>query len=269
MEKTINPSVSVPKALRHHLHGLTPISLKEMNSVKLLNRIDRKFIIPINFISDFIQQLRNQYYILEIDGRRLSNYGTTYYDTPDLRFYQDHHNGLANRIKVRCREYVESKLRFFEIKVKSSGKRTNKFRLKLDQDKPLEIDESHYQKIRSHYKYPVNFLTPTIINTYRRITLVNKAKTERCTIDLNIAFKSPEIPDKNIEANGFAIIELKQSSANRNSPVVSILQDRGFRSKSISKYVLGIMLAYPEVKRNAFKPLLLTLNKISKEEVFI
>lgn len=267
MASIINATVRMPEAWDHPLKGFEPISLSEMNNVKLLNRVDSKFIIPIKELPGIMRRLRDRYYILEIDGRQLSNYCTTYYDTPDLQFYQDHHNGLANRVKIRCREYIESRLRFFEIKIKSNGQRTSKFRVKLTHDEPFEINETHYKQIRKHYKYPVESLSPTIINTYKRITLVNKAKTERCTIDLDIAFRDPGAPHKKVETGGFVIIELKQSSVNMMSPVASLLRDKGIHPGSISKYILGIMLTRPQIKSNAFKPLMLTLNKISQGKI--
>ena len=45
------------------------------------------------------------------------------------------------------------------------------------------------------------------------------------------------------------------------------MKEFSVREKSISKYCLGIVSLYPEVKQNNFKPILLTLNKISHEQI--
>ena len=96
--------------------------------MKLLNRVDRKYIIPVSSLPAIIRLLNNnQYSILEIDGHRAFSYLTTYFDTTDYQFYKDHHNRLSGRMKVRTRTYKENNLHFFEIKMKSNI-RTNKLR---------------------------------------------------------------------------------------------------------------------------------------------
>jgi hypothetical protein len=40
------------------------------------------------------------------------------------------------------------------------------------------------------------------------------------------------------------------------------MRQEGYRPTRFSKYCIGIALAYPDIKRNAFKPLLLDLQKL-------
>lgn len=132
------------------LERLNPISLKELDSVKLLNRVDRKYIIPVDTLPHVIQLLvKNQYSILEIDGHKSFRYLTTYFDTTDYRFYKDHHNHLTSRIKVRTRTYKENNLHFFEIKMKSNA-RTNKLRERLS-EQTGDLTEIQKEKIISIY----------------------------------------------------------------------------------------------------------------------
>ena len=95
-----------------------PISLDEMNSVALMKRTDTKFVININYLPVVLNTLLKTYQILEIEGRRIMNYSSLYFDTEDFKFYLDHHNGRVNRTKIRQRKYVDSDLTFLEIKKK-------------------------------------------------------------------------------------------------------------------------------------------------------
>lgn len=236
------------------------IGLHQMDQVQLLNRIDRKYVLPLCRLPEVLEQLAPHYFALEIEGHRAFNYHTTYYDTEDYQFYKDHHNGLVNRVKVRCREYRESKLTFFEIKRKSKGYRTDKYR-QLIQGTSFEMDEGCYEKIREQYvKYPFDKLKVALFNRFSRITLVNKQLTERCTIDFGLYFASAE-NDREIAVDDIAIIEVKQSKA-FISPVVQLLRQMRFYPSSISKYVLGLILTHDQIKQNAFKSLLHKIDKI-------
>jgi hypothetical protein len=98
------------------LHLFEGISLSEMDSVKLMNRTDTKFVFKRTLLSDLLVELKSKYRVLSIEGHLISSYKTLYFDTKDFRLYQDHHNKKGIRFKVWIRNYVESKLFFLEIK---------------------------------------------------------------------------------------------------------------------------------------------------------
>ena len=102
------------------LSGFASISLEEMNGVSLLKRVDTKFLTSSSELSKLLPFLYSDYQILEIDGNRLMNYSTLYFDTKDLRCYMEHHNGKAKRHKIRIRRYVESDICFLEVKEKQN-----------------------------------------------------------------------------------------------------------------------------------------------------
>jgi hypothetical protein len=245
------------------LLNLEPISLSALDSVKLLNRVDRKYIIPVAGLPGIIHLLnKNQYSILEINGCRAFSYLTTYFDTSDYRFYKDHHNRLPSRIKVRTRTYKESGLHFFEVKMKSNL-RTDKYREKLNKESS-DLTDLQSEKIRTLYPKDLErALIPALLNSYTRITLVNKTKTERCTIDVNLAFKDPESPEKEIGVNDIAIIEVKQSKTSVLHGIIASLRAMRVYPSSVSKYVYGLILTHPEIKHNSFKPLINKINRIS------
>lgn len=257
--------------IRQLLCSLEPISLTEMDGVKLLDRMDTKYVIPMNCLPKVFQHLKNNYSVLEIEGRRAFSYLTTYFDTEDYQFYYDHHNRLAGRIKARSRSYIESDLHFFEIKVKNNY-RTKKYREQLNKEHETLTDNqrkkigSLYTKIRPFYHKDLTYtLAPTLMNTYTRITLVNKGKTERCTIDLDLTFKSPDAHETEMALEDIAIVELKQSKSLTTQGIASALRKMHVHPTSISKYILGLIHIHPEIKHNSFKPLLLNLKKLAHQ----
>ena len=74
------------------LHHFKDISLSEMDSVKLMNRTDTKFVFKRALLSDLLVELKSKYQVLNIEGHLISYYKTLYFDTKDFRLYQDHHN---------------------------------------------------------------------------------------------------------------------------------------------------------------------------------
>ena len=107
-----------------------PISLQEMDDVKLLDRTDTKFAFHDKELPGILEKLRSDYFVLEVQGKRSTQYETLYFDTEDFDFYLRHHNQKLNRYKARFRKYVESNLVFFEVKFKSNRNRTIKDRIK-------------------------------------------------------------------------------------------------------------------------------------------
>ena len=255
------------ESVQKHLSNLSPISLTGLDTVKLLNRVDRKYIIPVTSLSQIIQLLKNnQYSVLEINGCRAFSYLTTYYDNDAYAFFHDHHNRLSNRIKVRTRSYLESNLHFFEVKVKTKL-RTNKYREVLHASS-TQLSDAQSNKIREFYpRQLTGRLDTTLINTYNRITLVNKDKTERGTIDVNLTFTNPASLHEEICVNDIAIIEVKQSKTSVLNGIIAALRTMRIPPSSISKYVLGLILTRPEIKHNAFKPLLHKINKIKTQQL--
>src|SRR5687767_7859268 len=107
-----------------------PISLDEMDGVKLMDRTDTKFLFKAEQLPAFLEQLATSYRVLEINDRRICRYETLYFDTADFQLYLCHQNGKLNRYKVRFRRYVESDVSYFEVKLKNNKGRTIKTRVK-------------------------------------------------------------------------------------------------------------------------------------------
>jgi hypothetical protein len=244
--------------IKKHLELFEPIGLQDMDSVKLMNRTDTKFLFHISRFPLILKDLQKEYMILEISGKRICNYQTLYYDTDNLDLYMKHHNGRLNRYKVRCRKYVESNINFFEIKFKNNKSRTIKKRIKLENIEEILSSEAA-AFLRKTSNIDANQLKPVCWINYSRITLVNKNFQERLTLDVNLEMKAGE-NQKHFET--LVIAELKQDKTKEKSPFIKVMQNYRIKRNSISKYCYGITQLFPTVKQNRFKPKLLTLNKI-------
>ena len=106
-----------------------PITLNDMDEVKLMSRTDTKFVFQLSKLPKLLLQLQPFYNVLTINSKVIHNYKSLYYDTEERKFYIDHHNSRINRNKIRFREYVDSGLTFLEVKLKNNKGRTIKKRM--------------------------------------------------------------------------------------------------------------------------------------------
>lgn len=249
-----------------------PISLKKIDAVKLQKRIDVKYVIPIRFLSEILDQIKDSYHVLEVDSKRFNSYKTIYFDTPDFRFFKDHHNKLTRRIKVRKRTYLESDLHFFEIKRKRNDQ-TNKYRETLEKvDESLTSEQrrkakEYYSQFKSYIPEDLDTsLITSLINTYTRVTLVKNDKTERCTIDFNLTFIDPKNPKQEHQIGDLVIIEVKRGRATATTGISSVLRSLDFMPQGFSKYINGMIQVYPDIKHNNFKPMLLYVKKMLQRQ---
>ncbi|MDR2411127.1 MAG: VTC domain-containing protein [Candidatus Peribacteria bacterium] len=101
------------------LKGFKTITLNNLNATaSFLKRIENKYLLDSKDFISIIKDLRKNFDILEIEGKKVFTYDNVYMDTDDYLFYDQHQNKLNSRIKVRTRLYVDSNLAFFELKHK-------------------------------------------------------------------------------------------------------------------------------------------------------
>jgi hypothetical protein len=235
-----------------------PISLLEMDGVALMDRADTKFLLPKNKVADLLTNVLNDYKVLEVKNDRVMTYNSLYYDTPENDFYKWHHNGKVNRLKIRIRNYVESNIHFLEVKRKDGKGKTKKRRIGV-LGFENKLNENSNEFIQNTTKSTFK-LSPTLENSFNRITLVSQVLKERVTIDFNLGFRN-NTKSKNFER--LAIIEIKQERVNRSSPVFLALRKQQIQPNSISKYCLGMISLYENIKYNSFKQKLLKIEKIT------
>lgn len=230
------------------INQFTPISLEEMNSVKLLDRMDKKFTFPITQLVDVLEMAKRDYKVLMISGKRYAEYETRYFDTPEYEMYTKHHNRNLNRHKVRIRTYLDSDLEFFEVKFKTNKGRTIKKRVVRNVG-DYSIEQEAKTLLEKRTPYENNELQEAIRVYYNRITLVNNNLKERITIDLDLHY---ELGDKTKSFANMVIAEVKQDKSEQ-SHFIDIMRKLRIKDISISKYCLGVASLAPGVKINNFK----------------
>ncbi len=233
------------------LQEFESIGLKQLNGAELMDRREEKYVIPASMVWPMLQQLREDYFLLEIQGKRIFRYVSQYYDTADLHLFHEHRKGRLNRYKIRKRQYVDSGVAFFEVKFKDNHGRTQKSRIKTGFPKNTHLQEDEDLFLQQVSPYPASILNPTVLIAYNRITLVNKKRPERVTIDLNLCAAN-EAVSQNFE--NLAVIEIKQEKL-KKSPAKQVLKQLGLRPGTLSKYCLGIISLDEAVKHNRLKPL--------------
>ena len=241
------------------LEQLPSITLAEMKDIRLMNRIDKKYLATISQLEQLLVMAQGKYMVQEIEGKRYSRYHTIYLDTPDEEMYTIHHNGRLVRQKVRIRTYLDSGDTFLEVKNKNNHGRTKKKRITVKGLHTLHEDDGDLL-LAKHSKYLLADLVPKVENRFERITLVNMDKTERLTIDCHVKFHHLET-DIHDTFDRLVIIELKRDG-NVYSPVKKILRDLRIKPSGFSKYCMGSALTKPSIKRNRFKPRFVKINKL-------
>lgn len=247
---------------------IPPISLEEMDSVKLLNRIDSKYLTNESTLAEILDDARAAgYRALEISGSKITPYTSVYYDTPQLKTFLDHHNKRLTRQKVRTRVYVNSGETFLEIKRKNNHGRTKKKRIAIESGELLDFsrnaDATAY--LAKHSVFTAEQLSVVLSTEFWRITLVNPARTERLTIDSCLNFENY----RNGHRAGLkdaVIIELKQDGR-ADSQMKGILLDHRVKPVRVSKYCVAVTLTDSAVKHNRFKAKIRAIEKTINSKI--
>lgn len=227
-----------------------PIDLKAFKSIDFLSikpqllfteRRDTKFLLHRNDLPGIINTLENDYLLVTHHGKQSQVYSTVYYDSTDLKFYLAHHNGHGNRMKMRTRTYEDGSS-FFECKQKTNRGVTLKERQAFDE----------------------NFtdgISPKLEVVYERITLHDFRLQEKVTIDFNLKFLDG---DRKMEYPELVIAESKKS-LNFHSPFIELMKLKKIEKVSMSKYCLGVVSLFEQVKKNNFKELVYKIQKLKNK----
>jgi hypothetical protein len=240
--------------------GFAPISLEQMDSIALLNRVDTKFVMTSAQLLTALARVRADYHMLTVENNRLNHYRTLYFDTPEFALYHDHVNGRPERYKVRSREYLDSHLSFMEVKHKTRKERTIKDRVPTA-GQVMTITSAVDDWL--HHVCPLDgaALEPKLWNTFTRLTLVSNLLNERVTLDIDLTFYTPE---RAVCLNGLAIAEVKMDAAHGDSPFLRQMRQQRIRAYGFSKYAFGVAMLSDQVKKNALKPRILWVDKLLK-----
>lgn len=251
------------------LDQMEAIGLEEAKAVRLMNRVDRKYLASADVMEELLGRVTDGYRVQEIAaGNRIAPYRTLYFDTDDLAMYTMHHNGKRNRQKLRVRTYRSSDTTFFEIKNKDNKGRTSKVRIPMDVtmfDYVEEVAEVR-EFVEAHTPYNFRFsilhsLHACLENRFERVTLVDKGKKERVTIDRGIRFHN-RATGVDADISGILVVEVKREAGAPMSEMERTLHEMHIQPQRMSKYCIGTALTDPTAKRNKFKPSLLYIDNL-------
>lgn len=240
--------------------SFSPVELSELVATAALqDRVDRKYVLSLDEFEVLAGRLFGTHAVLEIDGCRAFRYHTTYFDTGEHRIYRDHIQDRRRRYKCRAREYVDSGLCLFEVKLKGPRGQTVKHRMDYDRMRRDELTEPALAFLsdcleRSYGRSPDERLQPALAVAYTRVTLAVPGREERLTCDFDLSFSAPDGASGMLAADRM-IVESK--SARGNAIAERELRELGARpERSCSKYCLGVGFTNPDVHSNRLRPLL-------------
>jgi hypothetical protein len=247
------------RALAALLASFDVITLAELNTVALLDRVEVKYMLPVHSLELLLARLLPTYSALVVQGLQLNHYRTLYFDTADLAMYRRHHMGARNRYKVRSRQYVESQHTFLEVKHKTNDQHTVKSRLSTP-ELVTSMNLCSIDFLRDKCPYNIVELAPCLWNTYTRVTLVSKTNCERVTFDLDLAFTWQ---GQKVGLPAIAIAEVKRQGGSP-SDFMALMRENGVRKTGFSKYCVGVSLLYPQAKHNRFRPIHRLIARLSQ-----
>ena len=116
------------KSMTEILSHFETITLDEMRDIRLMNRIDTKFVTTVPVLRRLLELASDEYYVQQVDGEVIAPYYTLYYDTEDCAMYNRHEVGHLERQKLRVRSYLHVGINYLEVKTKNNHGRTKKKR---------------------------------------------------------------------------------------------------------------------------------------------
>lgn len=234
--------------------GFATITLDQMRGVKLMNRIDTKYVLSEAEVLELLRRAAVLRYRVQVIGSvRACRYDTLYYDTAERKMYVVHHNQQLTRQKIRTRRYVESDVTFLEIKNKSNRGRTRKRRVEIAGQEFYDFGSngSAMELFMEQSRYAAEALSPALSTKFLRITLVNKAMSERLTIDLDLRYEDVRT-GRQAMVERMAIVELKQDGLSA-SQMKRLLREMRIQPLKVSKYCLGTALTVADVKKSRYR----------------
>ncbi len=241
-------------------------SLDKETDNSLMDRVDSKYLLTFDALQKGLGDLTHDYTALEIDSNRVFTYQNTYFDSNNLNYYLQHHNGKLNRHKVRYRRYKETDSEFFEVKFKTNKRRTVKQRTELTEETAAEAASQKFV-LSLLPDSEVAKLAPVLHVNYQRITLMHKQANERLTLDFDLRFsrvgstQQTQLPD-------LAIVENKRYGKPEKTAFQDFVKRNSLRDSSFSKYCIGCCLTAEEpLKTNRFRPVLRRVNSYTSNRI--
>jgi hypothetical protein len=157
------------------LGNFETISLSGLEETKagLLTRVESKHLMTLAQCRDLVQKLSGSYRVLEVRKTKIGRYETMYLDNNSFVTYLEHHNGKANRFKLRFRHYESSKETCLEVKKKTSKGATEKTWMKTCWT-PSGFLPEQGEFLESAFPHRYQEFHPVFMTVYDRFTLVSR-----------------------------------------------------------------------------------------------
>ncbi|HKO27896.1 MAG TPA: polyphosphate polymerase domain-containing protein [Solirubrobacteraceae bacterium] len=221
-----------------------PVSLGELDErAALLRRVDNKYAVGRECFEQLLARLRDDHQVLEIDGRRVFAYCSTYFDTPELRCFVDHVEDRQPRFKARTRLYEDTERCVFEVKLKREDGETDKRQTDYAVDDAERFTEGAreclVEALGDIGLDAPDRMDPTLLTRFDRITLAARTGSERLTCDLGVRLSNPDSGAATLRDD---LILVETKSERGESPADRALVELGLAPISLSKYRVGMSL---------------------------
>lgn len=252
------------------LEAVPPVGLEALVAAAgLQQRVDRKYLVPREVARDLVAGLAASHHVLEVAGRRTTQYRSTYLDGPDLRCCRDHVQRRRLRWKARSRLYVEDRLCRFEVKVRNGRGDTVKHVLDVDPRRYGSLGGTERAFLAAALgparTRPPEDLAPTLEVTYQRATLVDLVAGTRVTLDAGVvATALARDPGAGVSAGGIgrgsvrldpAYVVVETKGGRLPAEPDRLLRSLGHRPRSLSKYAASVALLTDSVPDNDVRAL--------------
>ena len=210
------------------------ISIEEAKDIKLMKRIDVKYVVNNTQLSQVADYIFDNFYIVKNDTDEVFlKYHSLYFDTDDMQMHRDHVEKKAHRQKIRVREY-QSHDKFLEIKDKNNHV-TTKIRVPVTS---YDLDGER-QWISDNLMYDTKTLKKKLDVEFYRMTFISLNKQIRMTIDSYIHFYNYDT--QLVASINDIIIEIKKTTEDKIE-LENMLNNIGVIESGFSKYNIGIKL---------------------------
>jgi hypothetical protein len=215
--------------------------------LRLLSRLDTKYIAPRAGLARLLDSLAERYVLLTAAGAPAARYVTVYFDTDAQDFLNDHLRGRRPRHKLRVRHYLDRRVSSLEVKTRLPGGRTDKTQRAHEfGSNGLDDDEARWAQALTRAATPLRAQAWT---SCQRLTLLHREHATRLTIDVNVALGSGAgartLHDR-------ALIELKRDRSRAEPALSQALFTAGARPVNASKYVAAMLDAGAAARRARF-----------------
>jgi hypothetical protein len=220
--------------------GMRPVPLDVvLATANLQARVDRKYVVPLDALAEVLDTIGDQLHVLQIDDLRVFRYESVYFDTPELTTYYQHAHGRRRRAKIRTRAYLDSGECLLEFKRVGSRGETIKERFPYHLASRFDLDGDAralaQERLGSTIDTPA--LRPSLTTAYLRTTLVDTARGNRVTCDVDLRFDD-HAGGSYGPTRGVVVVESK--SVGGDSPADRALRRVGARPVNLSKYCVGM-----------------------------